>query len=55
LYSFKLFHRQLLGLLAPELLEAFSLSRAEIGLLSGISFALFYVIVGIILAAAVYD
>jgi sugar phosphate permease len=52
LYVLNFFHRQLPGLLAPELMEAFSLSRAEIGLLAGTAFALFYAMTGIVVAVA---
>ena len=46
-YSFNFIDRQLLSILQEPIKQDLSLSDTQLGLLSGVSFALFYVIAGI--------
>jgi MFS family permease len=49
-YVLNFFHRQLPALMAPQLMEAFSLSKTEVGLLAGTAFALVYAVAGVVVS-----
>lgn len=49
-YTFSFIDRQIVSLMATQLIEEFNLSNQEFGLLSGLSFALFYTIAGLFCA-----
>ena len=49
-YTFSFIDRQIVSLMATQLIEEFNLSNQQFGLLSGLSFALFYTITGLFCA-----